>query len=89
MKWIANYYTESTPTKDVDYFGLDLKNVKHGWLAVDGNGELHWFETYPRRYGLVDVPLACTWSSRSGMIDYLGTVDLDGVEWRDTLVEVK
>lgn len=77
----------STKMKTVQYFNLELivpEDIKY--ISVDSEGEIAlWFgvyKPYVRMYswGVDD------WVGETCDMD-MGTVDLEGVDWRDTLVE--
>jgi len=65
----------------VDYFGIRLLVNGYGYIATDEDGTVWWYKEEP------------TYSSRewhcSCDIDKLLTVDLEGVDWKDTLRPVQ
>jgi len=65
--------------KQVQYFGVDLW-ITMPYVAVDVDGSLYEYEKEPILFNI-------EWISSSG-IDYnrLGKVDLEGVDWKDTLL---
>lgn len=74
--------------KQIEYFGLTLNVPEEAkYISVDTDGEIIvWFgiyKPYVRMYTL-DVE---DWVGE--VIEYdLGQVDLEGVDWRETLVEL-
>lgn len=74
-------------TIDVDYFGIDLKDIETGWLAVDEWGDLRWHSLFPHPQPVPDEHKHGYWDS-DGDIEYLGIVDFQGVNWVDTRMEV-
>ena len=73
-------------THDVDYFGIELKNIQAGWLAVDECGDLRWHGDHPVAEPMMRINHGF-WD-HDGERSYIGTVDLQGRDWQTTLMEV-
>lgn len=69
----------------VDYFGMQIIVPKYyRYLAVDSDGSLFAHRQKPELF-----PLDKTARWFSGFSDtFLGDVDLEGMDWRETLKEV-
>lgn len=74
-------------SKVFTYHGISLYPVRPGWLAVDQDGSLCWHPLKPQ------ADTGCEWKGcgywcAGGFSNTLVTVDLEGTDWKDTLVEV-
>lgn len=79
MKFIG----EKARHKTVLYFGIALfitSDIK--WIAVDEDGSLWGFSVKP-----ILCEASHDWSHFNGFSIELGDVDLEGMDWRDTLRE--
>ena len=85
-------YTQHAPhpvvVPEVDYFGMKLEGVFVGWLSVDKNRYLHWSKHKPETEDYQGLQHHDRWYS-IGRYESLGTVDLEGMDWKDTLMEVQ
>lgn len=70
------------PQKEVMYFGVKLTTPQRGWLATDKDGELSWYEFKP-------IKSSSFWESEFGGFAEICTVHLDGMDWKDTLMEIE
>lgn len=69
--------------KDVEYFGMTLTiRSNHHFIATDENGDVYSFRTAP-------IIRDNCWVANYSNTDYdlTATVDLEGMDFRDTLVE--
>lgn len=75
--------TKNNDMRAVDYFGMKVEIPRHAtYLAVQGYApELFAFDFIPEIRKVEQM-----WEQGLGY--YIGTVDLEGVDWRDTLREV-
>lgn len=72
--------------KTIDYFGVELVVPDYGWLAVDEQGDVGWFEDEPETVNFFGYG---EWSGavESGYAS-LCKVDLEGIDWKETLMEI-
>lgn len=82
MKLISRKTAIIRPTKTVNYFNIPLLEIPDGWLAVDQDGSLYHFENEPR----MDKHSEYWYDESSDR--YLGEVDLEGMDWEKTKMEV-
>ena len=69
--------------RTVNYFGIEVVLRPHErYVAVDGDGRLHVYTSVPV---LMPEVMETNWST-SGHYRHIGEVDLEGVDWRETLV---
>lgn len=72
-------------TKTVDYFGIQLNVINsHKTIATDANGWVHSYEDSPKLEGFC-------WLSENDKYSFgtpVAVVDLDGLDWRETLKEI-
>jgi hypothetical protein len=71
--------------KAVDYFGVALHvDVLCHTLATDSNGHVYAYSDFDlkptKRYGYWDICGKATY--------HIATVDLEGMDWRDTLMSI-
>jgi len=69
-------------TKNIRYFGIDMtvrESVK--FLATDEDGEVYGFDMKP-------TTKATFWHVSEYAYDFVADVDLEGMDWKDTLVEL-
>lgn len=70
-------------TKRVKYHGLEIDMpFDHTALAVDYNGDL-W--SYSEKPQLIHIEKSAIWAGHNPV--HLGYIDLDGTNWKNTLVE--
>jgi hypothetical protein len=68
--------------KMVDFHGIELQApVNAAFFAADNDGRVFSYTERPKRY------FGGTWDG-GGDMHLIATVDLDGMDWRETLVEV-
>jgi hypothetical protein len=72
--------------KKVNYFSvvLEINSKQSCYIATDPDGKVfaYYQDEAPLR-------LSMYWFGAGGDGVYLGTVDLEGMHWKDTLMEVK
>lgn len=69
--------------EEVYYYGIKFQLPYWiRYLAVDKNGSLYGYMDYPLLYD-------SSWSALSGNVIRIGTVDLEGINWEETLVCVQ
>lgn len=72
-----------TAQKTVNYFGIDLiVPDEYGFLATDKGGSVYWYEERPE----FDKS---QWDTDASVGSFLCGVDLEGMDWRESLMEVK
>jgi hypothetical protein len=72
-----------TAQKQVNYHGINvIVPDEQGRLAIDKDEMLYWYSDEPVADG--DV-----WVTSHGMFCYICKVDLEGMDWKDSLMEVK
>lgn len=87
MKIKTNYPMNNY--KIVNYFGLDFTvNENTNYLAVDANGYLYSYQLKNDNKPEVDND-SSMWVMEDGKYDFVCEVDLEGLDWKDTLVEIK
>lgn len=66
------------------YYGIELEVYPHGYVTTDRSGEVWWFNYTPLVYeGESEVHGKGYWYS-SGSNKYLGSVSLEGLDWKTT-----
>jgi hypothetical protein len=82
MKFLSKY---PELNKRVNYFGTEVSvSESITYIAVDSNGEVYGYTHHPIKGALM-------WGgecAEGSLAAYIGTVDLQGMHWTDTLVEV-
>lgn len=83
MKLIS---VETPATKAVEYFGLTINvPIDTRYLATDADGEVWSFEFAPTP----ETDMWNWWAAGSeNTSDHVANVDLEGLDWRETLVEL-
>jgi hypothetical protein len=72
-----------TPQKTVNYFGIYLiVPDEKGWLTTDSDGSVYWYDTKPVKDGY-------EWGGDYGSMIFICKVDLEGMDWKNSLMEVK
>ena len=70
----------------VQYFGIDLV-ILHPYVATDKDGAVYNYSSTPE---ISDTHRTPGWiSTNTGEMDYVAKVDLEGMDWKDTLVKFK
>ena len=67
----------------VQYYGIDI-SITMPFLAVDETGALFEYENQPEI-----LENEQWWNPRGGASNYICKVDLEGVDWKETLAWVK
>lgn len=78
---------EKQPVHEVDFHGATLHisiDMDVFWLAADADGSVHLYEYSPETGESVFLPSDVVESQFK-----VADVDLDGINWRDTLIRVQ
>ena len=67
-------------SKAVQYLGVDI-HITMPFVAVDKDGQIHEYEKEPRRHEVEWMP--------SSFYKPVCEVDLEGLDWKETLREFK
>lgn len=74
--------------RSVNVYGIDwLVPDCDGWMAADEDGMVCFYDVRPHLADY-DGPFGGHWAGLT-VAGVLGNVDLEGTDWKDTLVEVK
>lgn len=66
------------------YFGVTVTTNDKGWLAADSNGKLFQYDAMPS----MRDRLSCWVAAYGNDCELIATVDLEGRDWKDTLMEI-